>query len=367
MHIEIIGSTNGMSYLDEYKIFAGTQAGICYMPDDYNTLQKNPEAAIKRFDNIIKSRHNSVLEHCYITFLFENCSKAFAMLLNSIRNYNTSEKSGRYTVMSSDNEIYNKWTDIFTKLYADKNMSDSERKHAILENARYVLSVFTPGTTFAYTVSLRTANKLYLMITELINNINTEFMTMLKPELEEFNKFLEENCMIPGFNESYHENLNFFENNYIKDIKTTYSEVYATKYMTSFVSLAQAERHRVITYKALIPDENKYYIPEILRLSEYEAEWIKDLMTVKFPQAQLIQVLEMGNIDNFLSKCTERLCGAAMPEIRELTQKTLAEYYDNYHSPKFDSYIDKNTFATKCKLTGHCVRPCNIKPEISRR
>lgn len=371
MKIRITGITNGVASAKDLKEFVGTQAGVCYMPDTYDALLENPEASLKRFDTIVKSKHNSCLEHCYITLLFENCSKAFAMLLNSIRSYNTSEKSGRYTVMSADNALYDKWRNIFEQLYANENLTPRELKHRVLENARYVLSVFSNSTVFAYTVSWRTANRLYLMCENLCKEAKSDFMLKLVPELQEFMRFLKENLVIEGFRESYLGKLDFFDfeksEDYFDSIPEQFGESYTMFYEASFVALAQAERHRLSTYKSILTSEPKYYIPTIIRGTVYAEEWVADLKTVEYPQAQLLRVMERGTLEGWLSKCTERLCGAAMEEIRVLTKDCLCKYADSYNSKAFEAFVGTDFVATKCKLCGECSSPCSIVNEISKR
>lgn len=208
--------TKGMTeeQLEQAKIFSGKNAGICYMGESYfDSNVTDPAKALPRFISTANNAHHSISDHVQIEVLLENCSKMLAIVLNSLQNYATSEKSGRYTVMSGnserENELYNKWLSIFKsrileikpdvddemlmKLCAKKghddiivsngqlandNMADMDSEHQRIlkeckvnktlpstklaqENARYVLSVFTRSTTMGYSTSLRQWNYIY--------------------------------------------------------------------------------------------------------------------------------------------------------------------------------------------------------------
>ena len=143
---------------DAAMLFGGKNAGICYMPDDYTSEGINDtEACLKRAKFNIKSGHYSVFEHYHITFLMEDIPKIMAMILNSTRLYNTSEKSARYTKMKPETELetelYDKWSKKFTEILLEKHpeLTGLEITKLAQENARYLISVFTP-TTMSFTV-----------------------------------------------------------------------------------------------------------------------------------------------------------------------------------------------------------------------
>ena len=149
---------NPKLFKSDMKIFAGKSAGICYMPDTYLSEGiQNEEAAIKRSANNAKSGHYSVYEHGHVTFLIET-NKMVAMVLNSMKLYSTSEKSARYTLMKPETELeevmYNKWREklkpVISAFYSDKK-SEKDIEKLANENARYMISVFTP-TVIEYTI-----------------------------------------------------------------------------------------------------------------------------------------------------------------------------------------------------------------------
>ena len=220
MKLTVIGLTkevDSMSNedLEREKIFSGKNAGICYLVDSYfNSAVSDDEKAKKRFPDVAGLNHHSIADHAKVEVLFEGVSKMLAIVLNSVQDYATSEKSGRFTVMTGNSsrevELYNKWRLLFKKrilaLYPDiddevltKKMAELGHADVIIqngeltnnsmanfddvhksclrdiksncvtlpsvklaqENARYVLSVFTKSTTMGYTTSLRQWNYIY--------------------------------------------------------------------------------------------------------------------------------------------------------------------------------------------------------------
>ena len=100
--------------LENLKRFAGAQGGICYMSKPYfDSYVTDPEKALKRFTTVAATGHHSIAGHSQVALLFEGVPKIIAMFLNNLNDYETSEKSGRYTVMTGnydlEMEIYHKW------------------------------------------------------------------------------------------------------------------------------------------------------------------------------------------------------------------------------------------------------------------
>ena len=205
--------------LQNLKVIGGKNAGVCYQKDDYfGTSVSDPVKAAPRFNQVADTGHHSIADHTQVTVLLEGISKMLAIVLNSLGCYATSEKSGRYTVMTgnSDEErqLYEKWKSIFKnrilevkpdiddvmllkkfeKKYPDSGYTVRGRRLLELEpkldaktdkeastyfretllqdetlpsqkmaqeNARYILSVFTHSTTMKYTTSLRQWNYIY--------------------------------------------------------------------------------------------------------------------------------------------------------------------------------------------------------------
>lgn len=227
--------TKGMTaeQLEDAKLFSGKNAGICYMGDSYfDSAVTDPVKATKRFVNTCNNGHHSIADHVRIEVLLEGSSKMLAIVLNSLQDYATSEKSGRYTVMTGNSEretvLYDKWKEIFhnrilelyptyddemllkkfekkypesgytvrcgklmeldanldvrTDIEANNYFRDVIKVDTTLpswkmaqENARYVLSVFTYSTTFGYSTSLRQWNYIYDWCQRYINQYTPQY------------------------------------------------------------------------------------------------------------------------------------------------------------------------------------------------
>lgn len=403
--------------LEKMKEFNGVMAGICYMPDTYDTLNANREAANKRYANTSVSGHHSVGEHSYITVVFENTSKAFAMLLNSLQAYNTSEKSGRYTIMTSEsdeaNALYKKWYNIFNDKFiseVDFNVLTEEQSKAkciacdkkAKELARMTLSVFTKATTFAYTASLSRWNYILCWTEKYIENLkilNDTFANKLIPEMEVLRDYLYNTLKVEGVTDKKNNEFDFILNLVDKDSPYTALENfkegyvksgvnYTAVYRISFVGVAQAERHRTLKYNIFIPgmgsiDNSKnlrlksskitYYVPEvIINDNKLREDWLNDLKSVDYPQAMEVIVIERGTIEKFLLKCKERLCGAAQEEVRNVTAKTFAKLLncddvleESIVHSFMKPYLDADGVPkVKCELCGGCSRPCGLIKQL---
>lgn len=223
MKCTVIGITSEVQGITEeqleiLKTFSGKNAGICYQKEGYfGTSVSDPEKASERFPKVAGTNHHSIADHVRVEVLFENISKMLAIVLNSLQDYSTSEKSGRYTVMTGNSEreceLYNKWKGIYERrvlefypdfndsflvkgltsklkrFYGDgydvpainngelasqdvsyetktwfeelKSSNDLPSRKIAQENARYILSVFTRSTTMGYSTSLRQWNYIY--------------------------------------------------------------------------------------------------------------------------------------------------------------------------------------------------------------
>ena len=112
-----------------------------------------------------------------------------------------------------------------------------------------------------------------------------------------------------------------------------------------------------------------WFVPPIIKGTEYESQWIEDLESVKdiIPQATQVMIVETGHLSKFLLKCEERLCSKAQWEIMNQTKLTaerfISQLDSEYCSKVFKNYasqlISKITgVTTKCQLQGHCAEGC---------
>lgn len=359
---------------------AGLNAGICYMPDTFEKLEaEDSEKKLKRANRTIIDTHHSVVGHSSMELIIEGIPKICAMILNNLGEYNTSEKSARYTEMTSldpeETKLYDKWKIIFKvkikELYGGKIKNEKQIDKLAMENARYVLSVFTP-TVMAYTTSVRQLNYIVdwcrKMCKEEVKEGQSGFFSDVAIYMNELAYKIEEIAGIENLNDTKNRAFNLFNKNVteIGDIEPFFGHTYQTTYKGTFAQLAQAQRHRTIDYVMYFDGQAKFfYVPPILEgCNGLVKEWLEDLKSLadkgKVPQATLVDILEMGTAENFLLKTKERECGCAQLEIQRQTIRTHELYEASPNltpalKEKFKGYSRK----VRCAFDDFkCPRPC---------
>ena len=369
MKIKVIASTK-IGYVlpkEEAVDFSGKSAGICYLPDTIETLFTEPsEKTQKRANGNIKSGHHSVFGHPTYNLCFEGIPKILAMILNNEKMYNTSEKSARYTHMEpspQEEELYEKWITLFKEqiLLKYPKFDEKRAKKLAQENARYLISVFTPATIMEYTVNFGQLNYLINWAKDYIENDNNDaFSLKLKEALKEFLQAMPD-LEVEGL-DSRIKNRGFSLFAQRKTRNEEFGENYSINYLASFAQLAQAQRHRTLSYEMSLLDEPQYYIPSIIKDTELEEQWLEDISSLKdfYPQGMLVQVNERGTIENFVLKCMERLCGAAQLEIMEQTKDTMTKYLEaTKDKPELYNYLLPYSKGARCTFPGwKCNSPC---------
>ena len=369
MKIEVIASTKvGYALPKEEALdFSGKSAGICYLPDTLETLFAEPaEKTQRRVNGNLKSGHHSVFGHATYNLSLEGIPKILAMVLNNEKMYNTSEKSARYTKMEpspQEKKLYEKWIEIYAKQIAKEYSQFDEKrvKKLAQENARYLISVFTPATVMEYTVNFGQLNYIINWAKDYIaEEPDNNFSIKLKQVFKEFLEVMPDVDVEVLDSRIKVRKFSIFAQR--KHRKEEFGENYCTTYLASFAELAQAQRHRTLKYEMTLLDEPKYYIPPIIRNTELEEEWIKDISSLKefYPQGMLVQVNERGSIEDFVLKCTERLCGAAQLEIMEQTQEIMKKYLDAVKDDKeLYEYLLPYSKGARCTFPGwKCSSPC---------
>ena len=369
MEIKVIASTK-VGYVmpkDEAVDFSGKSAGICYLPDTVETLfAEAPEKTQRRADGNIKSGHHSVFGHPTYNLSLEGIPKILAMILNNEKIYNTSEKSARYTHMEpspQEKELYEKWIEIFKEqiLIQYPKFEDKRALKLAQENARYLISVFTPATVMEYTVNFGQLNYIINWAKDYIKNAEeNSFSIKLKETFKEFLAAMPD-LEIEGL-DSRNKNRNFSLFAKRKNRNEEFGENYSVTYLASFAQLAQAQRHRTLSYEMTLLDEPKYYVPPIIAGTNLEKEWLKDISSLKefFPQGMLVQVNERGTIENFVLKCMERLCGFSQLEIMQETKNIMNKYLEaTKDKPELYQYLLPYSRGARCTFPGwKCVSPC---------
>lgn len=423
MHVQVLLKTVGieknikkqLKKLDDKSQFlaiTGKCASFCYLPSDVKTLVKESnEASINRAIRTLGMGHQSVAEHCWVTLTVEDAPKILAMILNNFGYYAMSEKSARYKPISLDKiaydetnheiileqlskqdcELYLKWLNIFkteiAKKYGDKypkwfteDVTKTDNKgntktvagkitKLAQENARYLISIFMP-TSFVYSVPFRQLNYIYNYIKYEVENPSNIIYEKLKNVFLDFLNQLEKTNLIDKqlFDDGKNRHLTLIGNGYKP--KEYFGDVYVSTYKASFATYGQLQRHRTIDYYFNIPKKVEFYVPKILRNNfKLKQEWLQDCekQKNKFPQAMLLDVVEMGNLDNFILKLKERLCSCAQLEINDVTHDTLNKYFKNLEQSKHPRLKELKSYTkgSRCLNNYNCKSPCGFTEGIT--
>ena len=347
--------------------FSGKSAGICYMPDSMDTLFAEPiEKTEKRAKGTLVSGHHSVFNHVTYNLSLEGIPKILAMILNNEKMYNTSEKSARYTKMEpseKEEKLYEKWIEVYQKVISEEypEIDEKKVKKLAMENARYLISVFTPATIMEYTVNFGQLNYIAHWFENFIKTAeDTAFNTKLKQVFKEFNEQISD-LIVPELNSDVKgRTLSLFAK---RKREEEFGENYCVNYQGTFAELAQAQRHRTLYYEIFIPEEHKYFVPPIIKGTALEEEWLEDISSLdeEFPQGLMLDINERGTVENFIMKCQERLCGAAQLEIALQTKEILDRYMENTKDSKKEiyEYLLPYSKGARCTFPGfRCTLPC---------
>jgi len=313
---------------------------------------------------------------------------------NNEKEYNTSEKSARYTRMKDieprQNALYDKWVNIFEqeikKMYpngSSKFFDENGKKARKLaqENARYLISVFTP-TNMVYSTSFRQLNYLCHWFEDEIKQPSNNFYASIVPSMQEFVDFCKDkNLFSDKLDDRKDRTLSLFDE---PVLKTIYSSNYQGVYKMSFACLAQEQRHRTIDYSinkfTFVNDFSKiteFYIPPIIAGNErLRDEYLKDIATVAefLPQGTLLDVSEAGSYKNFILKAKERLCACAQKEIRDLTLVQTKEYANalddeaetfaseetRKQARRMSNKLTSMSNGSRCRAGYKCKSPCGF-------
>lgn len=352
---------------EETMLFSGHEAGICYMPDDLDTLfSENHEKTLKRAKGTLASGHHSVFGHVYYNFSFEKIPKILAMVLNNEKVYDTSEKSARYTEMepSKDEEpIYYKWIKIFESRIKEVYPEIPEKNvHKLaMENARYMISIFTPATTMGYSTDFRQINYILHFMEDFYKESHSKaFDQKLEKVFEEFYSELFPLVGDEMLKDNKGRGLSLFAK---RERKEELGENYCLNYKGTFAELAQAQRHRTLSYEIKIPEKKEFFVPFIIRGTELEEKWLSDIRTLEhnFPQGMLININERGTVEDFVLKCKERLCGAAQLEVALQTKESMDRYIESVKNTNMAvyEYLLPYSKGPRCTFPDYkCTNPC---------
>lgn len=377
---------DGTFDIEKAMTMSGKIAGICYNENGlFASLAEDDAIAMKRANRNAASGHQSVFEHIMPSLYIQNAPKMFNMVLNNEGQYSTSERSLRYTIPQEEAgltpeevSLYQKWNQIFLNLLEEKyqgQFSKRKMKTIAQENARSMISVFVK-TEMVHTLPLAQLNRIIVMMENFENNvIRNAFDQKLVRSFHEFRGECERLHLID------HRLLTNFKNRkfrlFGKDLEKNlfrdeFGKVYSTTYTASFAELAQAQRHRTISYQMELPksDEYGYFFPPLLKEEnryyqgrDLALEWYRDLKELEgcYPNGLKVLINERGTMESFIEKMKERECTEAQYEIWKQTEETRDEYIEsldrNHHSSAED--FRPYTKTMRCGFSDFtCTKPC---------
>lgn len=401
--------------LKQAFIYSGIKAAWCYKPGSAtpDSIRSMSEDTLLRIGiETFLNDHGTPDEHYEISVEITEIPKLLCMILNDEHQYTTCERSLRYTKVKESEYItdlevakYNKWynlnLEMFKNNYYDwflkvnKNddkmaLKDMEKKAG--ENARNFVSILTP-TSIAYTAPWYQWQKIATYLLDMANSPKTNLEKLAAPyAFELVSKLIDLNVVVlteivdvlyPDFktkNNFYKKFLYtnnkgiklsmFAHNNPFSGINKP-NEFGSSISYNSFMSIAacaQAQRHRTCDFEFQEMKEFKFYIPEFIKNTEYEQEYIKDMLEVKhlYPQGQMLNfnlISSLKNIIWFMGQ--ERAC--------EKAQQEIANWYVNIFLPDIIKGLEekseyqeevnvlKRNYLNKCRCAYpnyHCPSPC---------
>jgi hypothetical protein len=386
MEISVVASThpNFVVKKEELDRFGGMAAGVCYMSGDFAALRGEDETkTFKRAKMTKENGHHSVYDHSYITMYLHGIPRVLECLLDNERYMVSSVKSGRYTVHplpEDEQRIYDKWRLRFEGLiaaeYKEKAPSfftENRVKKLAMENARYVTGCFT-YVSMLHTVSYRQLNYLYGFLRDYVaGKTDNAFENRLKPYAAEFLKQLAATGYI---DEALTQNGKFRQISLFNSRPVTeyFGDVYATGYRCSFVTFLHLNRHRTLKYYIAPPTEKlEFYIPELIADNKpLVKEWLADLNSLKlnYPQAMLLDAVELGNYDDFILKAIERKCSVVQLETTRIVNGVLSKYQKALAAAGDSRAADLASMqhGAKCTFPNYrCPNPCGFAEAVTEK
>ena len=391
MEIKVVAGTKlgHVPTKNELDRIGGLAAGVCYLPDTIDKLfDEAPEKTEKRKNMILASGHHSPFDHPTLVLQFDNIPKIVAMYLNNEKFYTTSEKSARYKRMPllPDEQVkYDKWLEIYKELIRDTYQAKYPERFTELkitklaqENSRYLTSVFTP-TSMLYECSYRQINVLYGMmtkeietLTKILDESGDVFIERLRAELVLCKVELEKTGYVDGnlSDNRKDRDLSLFRRKNYPFLKQ-FGEVYSISYLGSYAQLAQAHRHRTLSYQMELLDKPEFFVPPILKKDEgLVKEWLADCESLAehFPQGLLVEIYEQGKFDDFVLKMKERNCADAQLEIDNQTTATKREMYENLKetNPALAEELKPYMKGSRCTFPDYkCATPCGFRDGVT--
>lgn len=368
-------NSNGTFNLDEAILYSATIAGVCYNEQGFEALlNEDIEETRKRAKITMNYEHHSVYDHINIGLEISNVPKIIAMILNNEKDYNTSEKSARYTkivktegsiITEQEEFLYNKWLKIFNNLitekYAHVHKPDKIEKLA-QENARYMVTVFAP-TEMIHTIPFGQLNKVVSFMKKYIAKENkSNFEEKVSNYLQEFVDQVDAlNLTHPQLQtNSKNRSLSIFGE---RDKANEFNESFCISYYGSFASYAQMQRHRTLACE-ITEFDNTFFVPPILE-GELIKEWNSDMLSVGhlYPQGLMIRTTVQGKYSDFTLMLKERKCSNAQLEINDLATAITREYIKELEESDHAllENLQKYDRGARCTFPDYtCLRDCKF-------
>ncbi|MBO4823491.1 MAG: FAD-dependent thymidylate synthase [Clostridia bacterium] len=390
MEISVIATThpNHQTPKKELDRFGGMAAGVCYMAHDFATLRAEDEAkTFRRVEMTKASGHHSVYDHASITLYLHCIPRVLEGMLDNERYMVSSVKSGRYTLHplpEDEQAVYDKWQATFEKLIRDEYQvkypqyfTDNKIKKLAMENARYLTSCFTM-VSMLHTVSYRQLNYLYGFFSDYAEKIaqsNNPFEQKLHPYIVEFVEQLKNTGYIDEMltKNGKHRQVSMFRD---RPVTEYFGDVYATNFRCSFAVYMHLNRHRTLKYYMQTPREPQkleFYVPELIAdKPNLRAEWLADLDHLRdhYPQAMLVDVSEMGNLEDFILKAIERKCSSVLLETTRVVNQVLNQYQAALAAMRHDgaATLAQMQKGAKCTFPNFkCPNPCGFALGVNEK
>jgi hypothetical protein len=233
-----------------------------------------------------------------------------------------------------------------------------------------MISVFTPATTMEYSTSLRQMRYILKWMENFMKNgSDSAFNTKIKEVFKDFSIAMAK-LGFDVLDDGKSRTISLLST---REREEEWGENYSTNYEISFAALAQAQRHRTLYYEMNVPENPKYFVPFIIRNTELEEKWLKDIASLskRFPQGMLLNINERGTVENFVLKAKERLCGHAQIEIAVQTDETMKQYLKNVENSNemVYKYLLPYSKGARCTFPDYkCSSPCiwGAKKALSR-
>lgn len=346
MKIKLMPHTPFLNYkgtfnLEEAILYSATIAGVCYNEEGFvKLLNENMIETQKRVKTTMNYEHHSVYDHINIGLEISNIPKIVAMIINNEKDYNTSEKSSRYTkivktedsiITETEEVLYNKWLEIFKDVIAQKYShihKPDKIKKLSQENARYMITVFAP-TEMIYTVPLGQLNKIISFMKKYIAKENkSDFDAKVIQYLKEFVEQIDLlNLTHPLLQTNSKErSLSIFSE---REKKNEFGETFSINYQGSFASYAQMQRHRTLSCEMKPEFSRFFFIPPIIGENiDLVHEWLDDINSVAnvYPQGMMVDTTIQGKYADFILMLKERKCTNAQLEINDIVTNVVKEY-----------------------------------------